>query len=199
MLLREPSGFSTDFPLAAFEDAEFAYRLRRHGMRIVYESSAVAWHHHFYTARKFFDRQVACGNMAAVLIGKWPEVGKLIGLPRYRSARRSARFLVGRRRRRVVSIEPRLPEYERFATDIASNFDLPPTSDVDTLLHRLFEYGYIKGLAESLETPARALRLTSMRFRDLVVDAVAGLRREVDPERLRPVEQLVDTLSGLSM
>ena len=60
LLAAEPGGFSCEFPAAAFEDAEFAYRLARRGMKIFYHASALAWHHHYYNARSFFARQVRC-------------------------------------------------------------------------------------------------------------------------------------------
>ena len=34
---------------AAFEDIELAYRLRSHGMRLLYAKAALGWHHHVFT------------------------------------------------------------------------------------------------------------------------------------------------------
>ena len=75
-------GFSADFPQAAFEDGEFAYRmsLRSPGLRLYYEPAALGSHHHVHTMKTFLDRQLSVGMMAAVFIAKHPEVAKQLGV-----------------------------------------------------------------------------------------------------------------------
>jgi hypothetical protein len=76
-------GFSKAFPLAGFEDAEFAYRLnrrRRHGFRILYVPAATAVHRHSYSVRQFMARQVSVGMMANIMLELHPDIDKEIGL-----------------------------------------------------------------------------------------------------------------------
>ncbi len=76
-------GFSASFTLAAYEDAEFAYRLTKHhkeGFGVLYVPASVATHHHPYDTRGFIRRQAACGKMARVFLDLHPEVAPLIGV-----------------------------------------------------------------------------------------------------------------------
>lgn len=59
LLESEPSGFSNDFSLSGSENAENAYRLRRHGLRIMHQESARAWHNHPCNVESFLLRQVS--------------------------------------------------------------------------------------------------------------------------------------------
>ena len=177
LLAKEPSGFSTDFPLAAFEDAEYAYRLRRHGLRIIYQASARAWHNHPYNVGAFFLRQVACGQMAAVLIRKWPRTRSLIGGDAVVRGRRRMRFALPPRRRRLTIIAQQLDDWEERAVVLASAFDRPATSFIDPLLRGLFQYAYLKGLSSATVPPAIARRLCASWFLEHVGE---GVRRLVD-------------------
>ena len=177
LLESEPSGFSSDFPLAAFEDAEYAYRLRRHGLRIMYQASARAWHHHPYNVESFFRRQIACGQMAAVLIRKWPGTRSLIGGDAVARGRRRMRFALPPRRRRLTTIAQKLDGWEERAITLASAFDRPATPLVDPLLRGLFQYAYLKGLSSATVRPVIARRLHASWFLDHVCE---GVRRLVD-------------------
>lgn len=75
-------GFSSDFPSAAFEDIEFAYRMscRPAGLRIYFDPAARGDHHHVHTVRTFIDRQFAAGMMAAIFVRKHPAVARDLGL-----------------------------------------------------------------------------------------------------------------------
>jgi GT2 family glycosyltransferase len=61
--LRSSRGFDEDFKSASWEDTELAYRLRKAGLRLLYNPQAVAFHHQFFT----FDEacRKALGNSAA--------------------------------------------------------------------------------------------------------------------------------------
>jgi hypothetical protein len=172
LLENEPSGFSTDFPLAAFEDAEYAYRLRRHGLRIMYQASARAWHNHPYNVESFFRRQVACGRMAAVLIRKWPRTRSLIGGDAVVRGRRRMRFALPPRRRRLTIIAQQLDVWEERTISLASAFDRPATPLVDPLLRGLFQYAYLKGLSSATVRPAVARRLCASWFLEHVCEGV---------------------------
>jgi GT2 family glycosyltransferase len=73
-------GFNTKFSLAAFEDAELAYRLSKElgGFKIFYDPGSVGQHFHFYSVHSFIARQVASGRMAAVAISLHPELQTLL-------------------------------------------------------------------------------------------------------------------------
>jgi len=147
LLNREPDGFSTAFPAAAFEDAELAYRLSRRGMRIHYHAAALAWHHHRYDARRFFDRQVRCGAMADVLFGIHPQLAKWIDLRTLMWHRLEVLTADPPYREKVARVRSELDVWERRAIDLAVFLDEPATDLADPLLHALFRYGFVKGLA----------------------------------------------------
>lgn len=77
-------GFSPDFSLAAYEDAEFAYRQTRRAdpLRIFYAPSSCGTHHHPYSVESFIGRQLQAGMMARVFLDRHPnpEVRDMIGL-----------------------------------------------------------------------------------------------------------------------
>lgn len=77
-------GFSPDFSLAAYEDAEFAYRMMRRSdpLRIFYAPTSCGTHHHPYSVESFLERQLSAGMMARVFLDRHPneEVRDMIGL-----------------------------------------------------------------------------------------------------------------------
>jgi glycosyltransferase involved in cell wall biosynthesis len=179
MLEAEPEGFCTEFPAAAFEDAEFAYRLAGHGMRIVYRQAAVAYHHHRYDAEGFFRRQIRCGEMAAILFRKQPELKKWLGVTPLQW-----------RRIEVVGSRPPSPDealvghdlgrWERRALDLAGFYDRAKPEAVDALLHPLFEYGYISGLCDALFDRSSGRRVKAAEFVRLVPQGVRELQRRAE-------------------
>jgi GT2 family glycosyltransferase len=186
LLDAEPAYFSTDFPAAAFEDAEFAYRLVPHGLRIYYEASAVAYHHHRYTARSFFDRQVRCGRMATLLLHKFPETAPLLGVGEVGRIRRWVRWGLHLRRRtydrRVRELEGRLDHALASAEELDHRDDGVHRDGVDRdgvgrdgvkatpspLLLALFRYGYLRGVAERSCSPALLEPVSAELFRKIV-------------------------------
>jgi len=78
--LRTCGQFDEDFKDAAYEDIELAYRLSKAGLRLLYNSHAIAYHHQFFL---FAD---ACrksrGNEAAARVFLQKEAGRLILEPR---------------------------------------------------------------------------------------------------------------------
>ncbi len=180
MLDEETAGFSGDFSAAAFEDAEYSYRLCRRGMRIVYQASARAWHHHPYDARSFFKRQVSCGRMAAVLIRKWPQTRRLIGGHQIARSRLRERLIFGAHRRRLREVGECLETVEDCALELASGFDVPATTVVDPFLQKLFHYGYLKGLVTANKSEGVARRLCAFWFTNLVGDGFLSIRHEFE-------------------
>ena len=172
----EPDGFCTDFPAAAFEDAEFAYRLAGHGMRIRYRAAAVAYHHHRYEVDAFFDRQARCGGMAAVLIRKQPALKKWLGATplEWRRLEVMERTVLSRDEARVAAD---LRSWERRALNLAGFFDRPAPEAVDALLYPLFEYGYAAGLSDALFDFDCSRMVKTAEFLRLVPQGVRELER----------------------
>ncbi len=152
----EPRGFCLDFPAAAFEDAELGFRLAAHGLRIVYRAAAVAEHHHPYTARGFFRRQVRCGEMAAILYRLLPELRRFLDLDTVEAARTH----LARRRLRGLPLPTVAEEAERRLSSVAAFFDPLPFDEAGEILAPLFRYAYLLGLTRSWypETAARSIR-----------------------------------------
>ena len=71
--LQEP--FDEDFPHAALEDTELAWRFRQHDWPSVYAPEALCWHHHTYEAiAPFLARQRRAGASARHALGKHPRL-----------------------------------------------------------------------------------------------------------------------------
>jgi glycosyltransferase involved in cell wall biosynthesis len=66
--------FDTGFPHAAWEDIELAYRLKKKGLRIVYNKNAIGYHYHSITFDSFRHRQVKSGYAAYIFYNKHPEL-----------------------------------------------------------------------------------------------------------------------------
>jgi glycosyltransferase involved in cell wall biosynthesis len=81
-------GFSRDFPHAAFEDSEFAWRLRKQGreLDLRYCPTSVGAHLHAYNAEQFMRRQYLCGKMAVIFARMHPEVADGVGLVELKAA-----------------------------------------------------------------------------------------------------------------
>lgn len=78
LLLEEP--FDLSFPYAAWEDIELSYRLKKRGLRLVYESRATVSHDHPTDLRRFMSRQEKAGYSAVVFHQLHPELGGFLGL-----------------------------------------------------------------------------------------------------------------------
>ena len=78
LLLAEP--FDLRFPYAAWEDIEVAYRMKRRGMRLVYESAATVAHDHPTDLARFASRQEKAGYCAVVFYRLHPELGSFLGI-----------------------------------------------------------------------------------------------------------------------
>ena len=78
ILLAEP--FDLRFPYAAWEDIEVAYRMKKRGLRMVYEKSATVAHDHPTDLGRFAARQERAGFCAVVFYRLHPELGSFLGL-----------------------------------------------------------------------------------------------------------------------
>jgi glycosyltransferase involved in cell wall biosynthesis len=78
LLLAEP--FDLRFPYPAWEDIEVAYRLKKRGLRLIYEKSATVAHDHPTDLARFATRQEKAGYCAVVFYRLHPELGGFLGL-----------------------------------------------------------------------------------------------------------------------
>jgi glycosyltransferase involved in cell wall biosynthesis len=78
LLLAEP--FDLRFPYAAWEDIELAYRLKKRGLRLVYEPAASVAHDHPTDFARFASRQEKAGYCAVVFYRLHPELGPFLGV-----------------------------------------------------------------------------------------------------------------------
>ena len=81
-ILERLGGFREDFPAAAWEDIEFAYRAVGQGLRLRYQPRARTLHYHRVLPRTFCSRQRTSGISAAIFAGLHPELEDFLGLPR---------------------------------------------------------------------------------------------------------------------
>jgi GT2 family glycosyltransferase len=106
-------GFREDFPAAAWEDIEFAYRAVGDGLKIHYQPQARTLHRHCIRPRTFCRRQRTSGRSAAIFAKLHPELDSFLGLHRSRRLtplgrlHRSALWLLVELGERVEGIVPR--------------------------------------------------------------------------------------------
>ncbi len=172
LLDQEPTYFSTDFPAAAFEDAEFADRLARHGAKIVYHSAPAAYHHHHYDVPSFFRRQIRCGRMGAILFGKRPALAKFLRIREASWARLDHLSAPEESRLRTRNIARDLQGWHQRALRFASFYDPIDPPQIDSLLPPVFQYGYDLGLLEGRLGPDIGRAVASYLFSSEVVPAI---------------------------
>ncbi len=98
-------GFREDFPAAAWEDIEFAYRATGAGLRMVYRPPARTLHLHRVDASSFRHRQRIAGRSAAIFAKIHPELGPFLGLDDQGGDPRSGAWLTAL----AVAVAGRLP------------------------------------------------------------------------------------------
>ena len=105
-VLVDGGGFREDFPAAAWEDIEFAYRSCAEGLRLRYRPRARTVHRHRIRPRTFCRRQRTSGHSAAIFGGLHPELEDFLGIaavrrddtsPRWRRLLAAAAVEVGER------------------------------------------------------------------------------------------------------
>jgi len=79
-VLVDLGGFREDFPAAAWEDIELAYRAVGSGLRLLYQPRARVEHHHRILPWTFARRQRTTGRSAAIFAALHPELGGFLGL-----------------------------------------------------------------------------------------------------------------------
>lgn len=138
--------FDTSFPLAAFEDVEFAYRLKEAGLKIIYSSAPVVKHYHYHTIWTFSKRQYNAGKMACILEQKHP--GALGN--KSRKLKQIGSFLDVLLRTRSIFGKPLedVREIESRALQLASFYEWHSNQLLDWLYIKVLDYFWTKGLIE---------------------------------------------------
>ncbi len=200
LLDREPTGFSEAFPSAAFEDAEFAHRLTEWGLKIRYRASALAFHHHPYDPRSFFERQRRCGNMAALLWERQPALAKWLSIRDLENLRLQTATLDTAKRTRLDDVAQDLERWEGHALALAcfyDSLDLSPKAQ-DDLLHTLFRYAFLKGLGEGLSNSDRARSAAAAAFMILIPSAAKDYKEGLESQGLPCPAEDAEQLIGLA-
>jgi glycosyltransferase involved in cell wall biosynthesis len=180
LLDREPEYFSTDFPAAAFEDAEFAHRLAFHGLRIVYRASAVGFHHHLYDVRSFFKRQERCGTMAALLFRKHPALKKWLGILELERKCLALAQRPASARACLDAFAAELGLWLERLLDLGLRFDAVDPPGIDGLLREIFALGYQSGLTKAFLGEDLARLVLAELFLSKVPDTVAALPAQLN-------------------
>lgn len=127
-------GFREDFPAAAWEDIEFAYRAVDSGLKLRYLSRARTVHHHTIRLPSFCSRQETSGRSAAIFSKLHPELEGFLGIP----------CAVDRRSRSRI-------ERCVLRARIALGELVPGMSD-DRACRRLLDTHYLDGLRDGLRS-----------------------------------------------
>jgi glycosyltransferase involved in cell wall biosynthesis len=154
--------FDPDFLHYGFEDIELAYRLRDHGLRILYFSAPLATHYHFHTVWTFAKRQYYAGMMACVFNRKHPGA---IGRTPYRMERNKVilKFLAYLTSPLTAKCKDKSDWLEKLSLHLASFYEWRTNPILDRLYVGLLAYYWDKGIIDGIipEGPV------SRRFHDL--------------------------------
>jgi glycosyltransferase involved in cell wall biosynthesis len=154
--------FDPDFSYAAFEDVEIAYRLSKHGLRIIYSSAPVVRHYHYHTIWTFSERQYRAGLMACVLNRKHPGVAGRSSLLLRRFGT-PIDWLAGFYRGLKPSCKGVLDWLEWIALHLASYYEWIPNPLLDDLYLKLLAYFWYKGVIYgSYRNPEDARRINEV-------------------------------------
>jgi GT2 family glycosyltransferase len=132
----EHGGFREDFPAAAWEDIEFAYRAAMGGLRLLYQPRARTVHEHCVHPGTFGRRQRTSGRSAAIFARLHPELEDFLGFGRLRGTQSGGalRCLLGF----LVRCGEKLPG------------GVPPG-----IYQRFLDLCYLEGLAAGLQGQSR--------------------------------------------
>jgi glycosyltransferase involved in cell wall biosynthesis len=129
-------GFREDFPAAAWEDIEFAYRAVDGGLTLRYQPRARTIHHHRIGIRSFCRRQQTSGRSAAIFAGLHPELEAFLGVG-----------CIGRSSLRAWLSRPLLRSWIRLG-------EMMPGLVSDAEYRRLLDGYYLEALRASLRKSA---------------------------------------------
>jgi glycosyltransferase involved in cell wall biosynthesis len=132
----ELGGFREDFPAAAWEDIELAFRGVQRGLRMVYQPRARALHLHRIRPRTFRHRQRTAGRSGAVFAELHPGLGDFLGAGRLTTDRR------------------RLSRFRWLLYVAVELGELLPGGMPPRVYQWFVDQPYLQGLAEGLQAPS---------------------------------------------
>ena len=136
-LFQDLGGFREDFPAAAWEDIELAYRGHQVGLRVVYQPRARTVHRHRIRPRTFRHRQRTAGRSGAVFAQLHPELANFLGVER---------------------AQRRPPAFGSWIIQLLTQCavglgELLPGGVGPRVYQRFVDQPYLEGLAEGLQLP----------------------------------------------
>jgi glycosyltransferase involved in cell wall biosynthesis len=138
--------FDSDFYLAAFEDIELAYRLKRRGLHLIYSKRIVVQHYHYHNIWTFARRQRNAGLMANILIAKHPNLiffFRKFYLPVLRLFRHPTDLM-------APYSSDSLEQLETLACQLSGFYEWDANSLLDKLYLAVLEYYYNDGFIQGL-------------------------------------------------
>ena len=111
--------FDEDFPYAAWEDIELAYRLEKAGLQIKYNRCAVGYHDHRIDQKGFSKRSTLSGRALAVLHQKHPELTKGVNFHEKHEMKTIVKLLIWRFPPALGRIIPKKYLYASYNTILA--------------------------------------------------------------------------------
>ena len=148
LLQQDRDLFDTNFPYAAFEDAEFAYRLAKHGLRIIYDERPTAFHYHYHTIWTFSTRQYRAGLMACLLAKKHPELAGFLRVTKTKYL--FGLGLIQQFNQDALSLAESATWLEELALHITSFYEWSSHPMLDDLYIKILEYFWRKGLIDGV-------------------------------------------------
>jgi glycosyltransferase involved in cell wall biosynthesis len=169
-LARIDGPFDPRFTLAAFEDADLAYRLIGRRREITYRSALVAFHIHEHTVRTFATRQYRAGAMASVFFRRHPETTRYFRF-------KWAKTLAEAARRSPDIAAAAVIDWEQALLAALERLEKAEYGRLDQLYLGLFRYFYFKGVTEAHFPDVPAPRMWAAAFRAHVVPPLAPALR----------------------
>ncbi|MFA5828135.1 MAG: glycosyltransferase [Candidatus Shapirobacteria bacterium] len=123
--------FDEDFPYAAWEDIELAYRLSQKGMILYYNKKAIGYHHHFTTLQSSLRKMITQGKSAIIMSQKIKQQADLPPI---------SRKIMGKNLQRLDSIflnKPIAWILEKIAFFLENKFIISPLFTILLLHYRL--------------------------------------------------------------
>ena len=135
-LFRGSGGFDESFDDYGWEDVELGLRLKKKGMKLVYNRRAIAYHDHRINLRSFVKRQRKVGRSAWTLYGKHPETADFLNIEETPS----------------YSLLCRIKMWG--LTQICSLVENLSWPDLSSFYPDLMSYHYNRGIAERRDDPS---------------------------------------------
>lgn len=186
----QADGFSDAFPLAAWEDAEFAYRMsvrKERPLRIFYTPASKGSHHHHFSVDTFMQRQIASGLMAGVFCDLHPtkDIRTLVGTELAYEALRTTRH--PDHDKRVPDLLSVIEGVKAWARLSEARFQLGADHWHDDLLRAVFRLAFLEGfIMHSADSEANLAAAYQRILDDFVWQMSRAIHVEFSSQMLTP-------------